>query len=316
MLSTLPKRRIAFATHDTTTNNMKLLFLLFGLFFSTAAFAQTNNPDLEKLVQLGELYAANPNARGKEFKNAAERLRTPALDPVIDVLIAMGKADKKLLEKQFLSKPSPQVLRYWYALEEIEHNSSADQIDRQSNLAVAKNALVASVDNRWLLHNYYSNLHVGLAMLFNDKNLSQYNLDLNNYGLANTTEKAICFINITHAFTQRFLVLQMMKNDKGLLNYTQKMPAFNGNPYYHYRAFDFEDFDFLDAQDQVQSYKKYCLGTLYSTLNAHSEALVESEKQNELKKLYRNSILFQPTYFPYAGLLEKDLKQLYEQAKT
>jgi hypothetical protein len=67
--------------------------------------------DFDNLVKLGEIYSKNVNATGEEFKKEVEKLRTPELNHIIDALVAVGEGDKKLLTKEFLSKPSEKELK-------------------------------------------------------------------------------------------------------------------------------------------------------------------------------------------------------------
>lgn len=293
--------------------HMKQIFTLLLLCLSTLAFGQ-DQEELSRLVKLGELYSSNVNARGKSFKKEIEKLRSPELDPIIDALIAVGKGDKKLLSKQFLSKPSEQELKYWYVLREIHYNNQKEDSLSRPNLEVARETLAKEIDSRWLLDNYYYRIQGGIGFLFNDKNLSRYDITLDEYGLADDTEKAILFFALSTALNQRFLVLRMVKNPDKLLEFAAKLPTFNGKAYYEYEAFDFEDFEWIGYED-TESYKEQHLGTFYSILNAHFGALSEKSRTEELRKLYFNSILFMPEYFAYSGSLEDDLRAIYKQSQ-
>jgi len=292
---------------------MKQIFTILFLTITLSSFGQENT-DFENLVKLGEIYSKNVNATGDDFKKAVEELRTPGLNHIIDALIAVGKGDKKLLAKEFLAKPSGQELKYWYVLREIHYNNQPENPEPLPNEQVAKETLEKDIDSRWLLDNYYYRIRGGIAKMFNDKNLSKYNIDLDDYGLENETEKAILYFAISNSLTQRFQVLQMMKNYDKLLEFASKLPTFNGKPYYEYTSFDFEDFEWV-GYDKTESYKERHLGNLYSALNGHFSALAEKDKTEEMRKLYFNSVLFIPEYFKYSGGIENDLQELYNQSR-
>jgi hypothetical protein len=292
---------------------MKHIFTILLLTFSMFSFGQ-ENADFENLVKLGELYSKNVNATGDDFKKEVEKLKTPGLNHIVDALIAVGKGDKKLLTKEFLSKPSEQELKYWYVLREIHYNNQSENTEPRPNEEIAKEILEKEIDNRWLLDNYYYRIRGGIAKMFNDKDLSKYNFDLDDYGLESETEKAILYFAISNSLTQRFRVLQMVKNYDKLLEFANKLPTFNGKPYYEYTSFDFEDFDWI-GYDKTESYKERHLGSLYLALNGHFSTLAEKEKTDEMRNLYFNSILFIPDYFKYSGAMEKDLQGLYNQSK-
>jgi len=292
---------------------MRYFFTTTLTFLVMMAFGQSQNQDFENLVRLGEIYSKNVNASGDEFKKTIDELRTPNLNHIIDALIAVGEADKKLLTKEFLTKPSEMELKYWYVLREIHYNNQSKEKEPRPNDIVAKEILAKDIDSRWLLNNYYYRIHGGIAKIFNTEDLSSYNFNLDDYGLENETEKAILFFSITNSLTQRFSVLQMMKNHDKLLEYASKLPTFNGKPYYEYHLFGFEDFEWI-GYDKIENYKESHLGSLYATLNGHFVALSEKGKTTELQDLYFKSILFIPDYFKYSGGMESDLKELYKKS--
>ncbi|MBN8651321.1 MAG: hypothetical protein J0L67_07830 [Cytophagales bacterium] len=293
---------------------MKKAFLIILLLVVLTSEGQINNQEFYNLVKLGEIYSKNVNATGNDFKKSVEELRTPELNHIIDALIAIGEGDGKLFSKEFLSKPSKQELKYWYVLREIHYNNQSKKSEPISNENIAKETIEKEIDSRWLLDNYYYRIRGGIAKMFNDKDLSIYDIDLNNYSLETETEKAILFFSVSTALTQRFQVLQMMKNYDKLLEFATKLPTFNGKPYYEFKSFDFEDFEWI-GYDKTEFYKERHLGGLYSVLNGHLAALSEKGKSVEMKNLYFNSILFTPQYFKYSGGMENDLKKLYDQSK-
>lgn len=292
---------------------MKQVFTTLLLTIALLSIGQIKNSDFENLVKLGEIYSKNVNATGKDFKMSVEKLRTPGLNQIIDALIAIGEGDVKLLTKEFLSKPSEQELKYWYVLREIHYNNQSTE--PKINEQIAIETIENDIDIRWLLDNYYYRIRGGIGKIFNDKDLSIYNIDLDDYGLETDTEKAILFFAVSNALTQRFRVLQMMKNNNRLLEFASKLPTFNGKPYYEYTSFNFEDFEWI-GYEKIELYKHRHLGTLFMTLDAHLGALSEMNKQEEMRNLYFNSILFIPDYFKYSGSMENALNELYINSKN
>ena len=293
---------------------MKHFFTLLFFTVTLTLVGQENNSDFKNLVQLGDIYSKNVNATGEDFKNAVDALRTPGLNHIIDALIAVGEADEKLLTKKILSKPSAQELKYWYVIREIHYNNLPESAEDKSSEQVAEETLQKEVDSRWLLDNYYYRIQSGIAKLFNEKDLSTYDFNLDDYGLENDIEKAILYLSVSNALTQRFRVLNMIENYDKLLEFAEKLPTFNEKPYYEYTAFNFDDFEWI-GYDKKESYKKSHLETHYSALYGHFVAFAKKQKGDELRNLYFNSIFSMPDYFKYAGELEESLQQLYSQSK-
>jgi hypothetical protein len=151
---------------------VKHIFTITLLCLTLFSFAQENKMEFENLVKLSEIYSNNVNATGDAFKKAVEELRTPGLNHIVDALIAVGKGDKKLITKEFLTKPSAQELKYWYVIKEIHSNNQPTNSKSRPSDEVAKETLERTIDSRLLLNNYYYQIQGRMAKMFNDKNLS------------------------------------------------------------------------------------------------------------------------------------------------
>lgn len=291
---------------------MKRLFSILFVALSCVSFGQVE-ADFDNLVKLAELYTTNVNATGDEFKTKAEELRTPGLDHIIDALIALGSADEALLTPEFLSKPSEQELQYWYVIREIHYNQNDVIAEPRPNVEVARETLAKEVDDRALLDNYYYRIRGGISKIHNTEDLSNIDIQLNEYNLESDTEKAILYFSITTALVQRFRVLDMMKNYEKLLEFAERLPTINGKPYYEYTAFDFEDFVWV-GYNESESFKENHLGEIYQCLTSHFTALSNQKLTDEMRHLYFNSILSKPEYFQYAGEMKDDLQEIYDQS--
>ncbi len=294
---------------------MKKLIAGLFLFGGCAAFAQVNlsDTDFKNLVAIGEISANDPNASTKDLDKSLKKLRTPKLSHVVDVMLLLDGEDMALLTPKYLERPDNEELQLWYVINEIAHNMQKDNANPKPNNEVAKDILGKKIDERWLVDNYYNELYGGIAMLFNEKDMSKVNFDIDNYDLKDATEKAIFFLNMTRPLLQRFQVLNHMKNPDKLIEFAGKLPKFNGKPYYTFINFDFEDFDYPSA-GEMASYTATGLGQYYGSLMCHFMALAEKGMSAETREIYFNSILYIPKYFKYSGV-ETDLTELYEQGK-
>ena len=147
-------------------------------------------------------------------------LRTPRLELIVDALVAAGKGDGTILQTRFLKKPSNDELAMWYVIREIHYNMNNKTRKPRSNRDVANEVLAKKIDSRWLLDNYYYRIRNGIALHFNDTDLSKQDFRLDELGLADKTEKAIFFLNTMEALAGgRFMVLLMTKNNSAFLNF-------------------------------------------------------------------------------------------------
>lgn len=293
----------------------KIITLLFTL-LSFLSFAQVklNTKDLNNLVAISELYSKNTNARGAEFSKSIDSLRTTTLNPVVDALIEVGKGEKSILEDKYLARPSNEQLYLWYVIREIHYNLVSKTKAKRPNLEIANEVLSQKIDTRWLLDNYYYRIHGGIASLFNNADLSKFNIDIEKLGFKNQTEKSIFYFNIMDALVVgRFKVLQMLKKNDKILEFAEKLPKFNNQKYFYYKDFDFKDFNWV-GYEESKSYSEVNIGNLYTTLIAHYIATIQLKGKPEAQEIYSNSILHEPKYFKYS-IAKAELEMLFEKNK-
>lgn len=295
---------------------MKQVLIFFFVLLTTLSNAQISlyPKDLKNLIAISELYSQSPNATGDQFVNTIEALRTPNLNHIVDALIATGKGDKTILEKRFLARPSNEELVLWYVIREIHYNHTNNNKLLKADSVVANEVIAKKIDNRWLLDNYYYRIHGGIALLFNNEDLSKYNINIEELGFKDDAEKAIFFLNMMDALIGgRFKVLQMMKNNKKIFEFSNRLPKFNDKEYFFYKNFDYADFDWI-GYNKTESYNERHIGGLLNTLMAQFVASGELGDKEAAQKIYFNSILHEPKYFKFTPL-KNDLQSLYDRLK-
>lgn len=293
---------------------MKITLTLILSFLSIFCSAQIKleTKDLTNLVSISEIYSANVNATGDEFTKSIELLRTPELSHIVDVLLELGKGRKEILAH--LKRPDNDELMMWYVLREIHYNNSGKTKTDKASLTIANEILNTKIDEKLLLDNYYYRLHSGIAMLFNNHDLSDVNIDIESYGLKNNAEKGIFFLSIVDELIgKRFRVLSMLKNNAKILEFYSKMPTFNNKPYFYYKDFDYDDFEWT-GYDKLEHYNIVHINNLYNTLMAQFVATTQLKGKDEGQKVYYNSILYMPQYFKYTAAKD-DLEKVYEKLK-
>lgn len=267
--------------------------------------------DLKNLVVISELYSKNTNARGDQFAKSIDSLRTPKLNHICDALIEVGKGTETLLANKFLARPSNDELTLWYVIREIHYNQVSKTKEHRPNIEVANEVLLQKIDERWLIDNYYYRIHGGIAQLFNSTDLSSNDIKIEELGFKNQTEKSIFYFSMIDGLVGgRFKVLQMLKKHDKILEFTEKLPTFNGKKYFYYTNLDFEDFDWK-GYEETKSYSIVNFAVLYDVLSAHFIATSQLRDKKEAQNIYFNSILSQKKYFKYSGL-KNELEMLFE----
>ncbi|WP_298393415.1 hypothetical protein [Flavobacterium sp.] len=295
---------------------MKVLITSFITLSTLINFAQVklDPKDLKNLILISELYSKNTNAKGPEFAKSIDSLRTPILNHISDALIEVGKGEKTILTNKYLKRPDNEELYLWFVIREIHYNLVSKTKTKRPNLEVANEILAQNIDERWLLDNYYYRIHRGIAFLFNDTDLSKIDIDVEKLGFKNRTEKSIFYFNMMDALIGgRFKVLQMLKKNDKILEYSDKLPTFNGKKYFYYTDLDFEDFDWIGYEEK-KSYSDVNIGNLYLIVIAQFNATSQLKSKSDSQEIYLNSILHEPKYFKFSNVKE-DLQILFEKSK-
>jgi len=289
-----------------------LITLCFICIYCTAQ-VKLSDKDFNNLISLSQLYSQNNMATGNAFAKAADALRTPVLNNMVDVLIATGKQDSTVLQPRFINRPTNDEMLLWYVLREIHYNRIDTSKKPFPDPDVARKVLAETIDERLLLDNYYYRLQTGLAMLFNTADLSTHNFDLGNMEFKNDTEKAIFFHSIMSALANgRFQVLHYLKKTEKLTEKQSKMPLFNGKPYYYYTNLDIPDFE-ITGYKKKESYQEVHVGNFISTLLIQFSNMASTGDNMHARELYFNSILHKPEYFKYSKSKD-DLQGMYDKA--
>lgn len=290
------------------------LLLSFGLVTFCNAQTKLSVKDFDNLVALAQLYSKNNMAKGEAFKKTADSLRTPILDHVVETLITIGKGDTTLLQKRFLQRPNSDDLRYFYVIREIHYNNSSENKNPLPASEVARKVLSESINENWLLDNYYYRLCSGMGMMFNQADISMRNINIDELGLKNETERSIAFLNITEALIHgRFRVLSYMKNNKRIDEFSRKMPMINDKPYYYFTSLSLSDFDWIGYQ-KTESYNTRHIGNFLELLLVHLSAEISVGDNTTARDIYRNSILSKPDYFKYSSQ-KQTLQELYDKSQ-
>lgn len=289
-----------------------LILLIFTSFY-TYSQIEINDTDLNKLIEIGEYYSKNVMLTEKSAIEDLEKFRTEKLNNIINILQTQSKQSIEILDNKYLNRPNYDDLVMWYVIREIHYNLTDKDNEPRTSTEVAKEFVSKKIDERWLLDNYYHRLYGVVAMIFNKTDLSNYNIELDSYGLKSNTEKAIVFLNLMDALGTRFKVLQMMKNDKKLIEFASRMPKFNGKEYYYYTYFEYEDFEWI-GHKKNEMFNERHIGLLYEIILAHMNAESVINGRKDTVEIYQNSIMTKPEYFKYSSL-KSELKELYKKSK-
>ncbi len=280
----------------------KLLFtLVVCLSISTVNAASIN----DEIIELAKIY------RNFMFRNSPVESTFKQLDNIkseelsgsvsfIKETITTGNA---LTTKQFLTPPDLKTLLNLYIIRRVSWNLR-EETPRDNNNVIAE-LHMKGLTRYELIDSYYDMLFSGIANKNQPFDLSVTNFELFDYGLIDETEKGIFFLKaMDFCGTTIWGYINIVKppNYKKALEYIEKFPKFNGQPYYQHLDFGFPDFELqIEKDKEKESFKFYYINKYYDTLLSHLVCLSQKKKQKEAKEdLALGSILKERNYYKYS----------------
>lgn len=227
----------------------------------------------------------------------------------IDQMMMLKGVEGDVLDTTYLRRPSHEELVFWYVVREFHYNNAEPDSLQVSRDDIMKWVLKDTVDERWLLDNYYYRISAPLSMLFNDADLSKYNFELDKLGFQNETEKAIFFLFLMNSCGGRLSVMAFTGKGKQQ-SVIRRFPKINGQAYFNYTDFNYPDFQWVGYK-KLESYNQRHLSRYFEILLNHLNVLLENGSNDEAKLLMKNSILSEPELFQYSSS-QATLRELYD----
>ncbi|HLO73243.1 MAG TPA: hypothetical protein VK164_04840 [Flavobacterium sp.] len=295
----------------------KTIFTLLTFTMAILSFGQNNYNN--QLIKLGKSYK-DYMFRNEPNKNFIKELKTNVPENLImanDFIVQTITTKNKILSQPYISRPDDAVLKQIFIIQEINQNyRREDQIDNNKLIDSLQSKEIPTYE---LVDNYYDMLFTAVGNKNQPFNLSKNDFKLNSYNLKDETEKGIFFLQcMSYCGTSIWGYINIPKpaNTKTALEYINKFPKFNGQPYYQYTDFYFKDFEMLIITDNgKESYKGYYINKYYETLLNHLFCLIKEEStEKEKNNLLLGSILKDSNLYKYTKLKDT-LEQIFEAKK-
>lgn len=292
-----------------------IILVMIGISYGHLSAADLNSEmiDLAKIYR-NFLFRNTPNE--STYKHL-ESFQSPELQIPIDFIRETITTANALATEKYLMVPDSADLMYIYIIRQITLNLSEEPA--RDNFQIISE-LKAHPPSRYnLIDNYYEMLFMGIGNKNQPFDLSKVNFELFKYGFTDDTEKAIFFfqaMNLCGTSIWGYMNIVKPPNYKKAMEYIEKFPEFNGQPYYQYKDFSFPDFEMEILKDQgKESYKAYYIDKFYDTLLSHLECLSQKKKNNDERlNLILGSILLEDQYYIYSSHT-KDLESLFRTVK-
>ena len=283
-----------------------LLILVAVLLASSSIKAQEIN---DEIVDLAKIY------RNFMFRNAPTSTTFKQLDNISSEALAGSvqfvreaiTTNNKLSSKAFLTVPDEQTMLNLYIIRRVSWNLR-EELPRDNNEVISE-IQSKGLGRYELIDSYYDMLFAGVGNKNRPFDLSKVNLELFDYGLQDDTEKGILFLKTMDLCGKTiwgYMNIVNPPNYKKALENIEKYPKFNGQPYYQYLDFGFEDFELvIEEKRGKESFKSYYMSKYYDTLLYHLACLGTKKKLKSTREdLILGSILKEKAYYKFSDKRE------------
>lgn len=281
----------------------KKLALLFLIIFSAQSAFATELDD--EIIGLGEIYRNfvfrnNPTDLTFEKINS---IKSPELLTTKLFIKECISLKNNLTTEKFPKLPDEKTLLHLYLIMKV--NANIREKAPKDNFELLNEWRNKNVPRYELVENYYSMLFTGIGNKNQPFDLSNVDFIIDNYNLADDTEKGIFFltaINLCYHTIWGYMNVVKPPNYKKALEKIENFPKFNGQEYYKYLSFGFPDFEMQIEKDKgKESYKYFFINRFYNTLIYHHQCLNQKKRtKKEAEKLALTSILKERNYYEYS----------------
>lgn len=229
-------------------------------------------------------------------------ISSPELAVSIKFIREVIRPNNNIATKEYLTKPDSVTLKNLYVIRGI--NYTMHDANPPDFMQVADSLLSENTDYNELLSSYYGMIFTSVGNKNKPFDMSNVNFTLWDYNLQNDTEKGIFFLESMETFGTMiwgYMNIPKPPNYKLAMEYIDKYPKYNGQPYYQYLDLNFKDFKLTtDKRKPKESFKKYYLNKYMNTL-LYNAICLSQKKKNEEKKfdVMMGSILHNESYWQY-----------------
>ena len=260
------------------------------------------NSDIVELAKIYRNFMFRNSPTESTFKQL-DNMKAEELASSVKFIKETITTRNALTTKEFLTPPDDITLLQLYILRRVSWNLG-EETSRDNNEVIAE-LQIKQLTHYELIDSYYDMLFSGVANKNQPFDLSTTNFEMIDYGLSDDTEKGIFFLKaMVFCGTTIWGYMNIVKppNYKTALEYIEKFPKFNGQPYFQYLDFGFPDFEMEIEKDKGnESYKSHYINKFYDTLLSHLACLSQKKRQKEAKEdLALGSILKEKNYYKYS----------------
>ena len=246
------------------------------------------------------------NQPTKEVLKELKGIKESGMEAAVDFITQTITSKNKILTTKYLKRPDDNTLKQIYIIRAVSQNLDKNSIEKSKLIDSLGKADIPVYE---LVDNYYEMVFLAVGNKNQPFNLSKVNFKMDDYQLKDETERGIFFLKCMRfcgTTIWGYINIAKPMNTSTALEYINKFPKFNGQPYYQYNDFSFDDFEMVILKDNgKESYKGYYLNKYYETLLSHLLCLnKEGRSEKEINDLLLGSILKERSLYSYTKYKE------------
>ena len=291
-------------------------YLLMSLFCGMVLglYGQDNHQQMIFLAQTYSNYMFRNQPTKAVFKEL-KAMTDPDMTATVDFITQTITTKNKILTTRYLKRPDDRTLKQIYIIRAISLNQNEKTPVNNDNLIDSLTR--ADIPGYELVDNYYEMVFMAVGNKNQPFNLSKMDFKMNDYQLRDDTERGILFLEcmiMCNRTIWGYMNIARPMNTTEAYKYIKKFPKFNGQPYYQYTNFSFDDFEMVIVKDNGrESYKSYYLDKYYETLLYHLLCLrKEGGTEKEIHDLMLGSILRKRSLYSYSRYKDT-LESMFEE---
>src|SRR5690606_11331537 len=213
------------------------------------------------LIELGRSYRQFMfrNNPPENVLGSLDKYDNTELAFVADFIQEAIRPSSNVLSDKFLNRPTDKDLKQIYIVRQINLNVRKENPTDNNQLIETLNK--KDITTQELVDNYYSMVFAAYGNKVDPYDLRTTDFQLNNYGLKDDTEKGIFFLEsmrLNGLLIFGYMNIVKPPNYSKALEFINKYPKYNGNPYYQFIDLNFPDFKInVESEKKQQSYKEY-----------------------------------------------------------
>lgn len=285
-----------------------ILLLVTSVYFNFHGLTQ-QDLNTDHILELSSYYSSYMFGSSEVPKDVVAQLGTQHEENLVrsaSFVKEVTKPNNKILSVQFLKLPDTTTLKVVYIIDALHQNPHLK--NPKDPKALVDSLKLVNIPYFLLVDQYYQTVFTSVGNKNRPFDLSKYNFQMAQLGLNSSLLKGVFFLRcMDMCVSQIFGYMNIVKppNTQKALSYIEKFPKFNGQKYYQYADFQFDDFEMQIFNDkEPESYKRYFINQYYTVMMSHAVCLKKEKSVEDFQAFFGESTLKEESLWKFTDYEE------------